>query len=198
MTLWCGACLTLQVSLAHPDGYGAVLEVNDSDHKPVYAQLGLTLPWYQQQQLRSTSLVRLWQVAQHHASSSSSSRQACFGDGSVRLGVEPQQLLLAGSHVANAVVVSNPLQDAAVCFAACAGASGVPSWLEVVPASGILRPGESARLRVQVSKGATGGRVNGGVGCELRVAGCIEGSIDSSTWPLGWVGNAAAVSIVWH
>lgn len=190
-----------QVSLATPVGYSAVLEVNDSDHKPVYAQLALLLPWYQQQQLRSVSLSRLWQVAQLQAGSRASAAGrggAAAGDGCVVLEVQPQQLVLPGSHVPGEVLVRNPLQQAAVCFAVCAGASGVPSWLEVVPVSGVLPPGGATRLRVQGSKGGTWGRVGGGQACELRVAGCVEGSVDSSSWPLAWVGSAAAVSVVLH
>lgn len=190
------------MSLAHPGGYSAVLEVNDSDHKPVYAQLALLLPWYQQQQLRSVCLSRLWQVAQLQAGSSKASAGgrggAAAGEECVVLEVQPQQLVLPGSHVPGEVLVCNPSQQAAVCFAVCAGASGVPSWLEVVPVSGVLAPGGAVRLRVQGSKGGTWGRVGGGQACELRVAGCVEGSVDSSSWPLACVGSAAAVSVVLH
>jgi hypothetical protein len=193
------------VSLAHPGGYSAVLEVNDSDHKPVYAQLALLLPWYQQQQLRSISLSRLWQVAQLAGSKLSAAggrgggnSAAAAGEGCVVVGVEPRQLVLAGSHVPGEVLVLNPLQQAAVCFSVCAGASGVPSWLEVVPVSGVLPPGGGVSLRVQGSKGGTWGRVGGGQGCELRIAGCVEGSIDSSSWPLACAGGAVAVSVVLH
>jgi len=197
----------LQVALAGPAAYNAVLEVNDSDHKPVYAQLSVQLPWYQQQQLRSTSLARLWQVAQLRASSSSSSKagagQAAFGaQASSGVGVlpsvDPQQLVLAGSHVPSYVTVRNPLPNACVCFAVCAGAAGVPSWLEVVPASGVLGPGQTLRLRLQGNKGGNWGRPGGGQACELRVVGCVEGSTDSSVWPLGLAGSAAAVTVVLH
>lgn len=181
------------MSLTSPSAYNAVLEVNDSDHKPVYAQLSLVLPWYQQQQLRSTSLARLWQVAQLQGSSSSSIGSG--GEGAVALSVEPQQLVLAGSHMPRELLVRNPLQDRAVLFAVCCGVSGVPAWLEVVPSSGVLGPGGAVRLRVQGNKGGAWGRTGG---CELRVVGCVEGSIGSSVWPLGWAGSAAAVSVVLH
>lgn len=182
------------MSLTSPSAYNAVLEVNDSDHKPVYAQLSLVLPWYQQQQLRSASLARLWQVAQLQGSSSSSSG----AEGPVALSVEPQQLVLAGSHLPRELLVRNPLQDRAVLFAVCCGVSGVPAWLEVVPSSGVLGPGAAVRVRVQGNKGGAWGRAGGGLGCELRVVGCVEGSIGSSVWPLGWAGAAAAVSVVLH
>jgi hypothetical protein len=202
-TLHCGCCMRfavlrmLQVALTGPGAYNAVLEVNDSDHKPVYAQLSLSLPWYQQQQLRSTSLARLWQVAQLQGSSSSS-RVDRGGEGPVALSGEPQQLVLAGSHMPRELLVQNPLQDRAVLFAVCCGVSGVPTWLEVVPTSGVLGPGGAVRLRVQGNKGGAWGRTGGGLGCELRVVGCVEGSIGSSSWPLGWAGSAAAVSVVLH
>jgi hypothetical protein len=185
----------LQVSLTSHGAYNAVLEVNDSDHKPVYAQLSLALPWYQQQQLRSTSLARLWQVAQLQGSSSNAGGS---GEGPVALSVEPQQLVLAGSYVPRELLVQNPLQDRAVLFAVCCGVSGVPAWLEVVSSSGVLVPGGAVRVRVQGNKGGAWGRAGGGLGCELRVVGCVEGSIGSSTWPLGWAGSAAAVSVVMH
>jgi hypothetical protein len=196
-------CCCVQVHLPSPTAYNSVLEVNDSDHKPVQAQLTVALPWYQQQQLRSTSLTRLWQLAQLQASSSSSaaaagSQQAWIGDGTVVLPLEPRQLLLHGSYVPSEVVVHNPLQDAAVCFAVCAGASGLPAWLEVVPACGVLRPGSAVRLVVRGSKGGSWGRPGGGLGCELRVAGVVEGSVDASSFPLGYLGSASAVNVVMH
>ncbi len=36
------------VRIGQPEDYNAVLEVNDSDHKPVYALLQVELPGYQQ------------------------------------------------------------------------------------------------------------------------------------------------------
>lgn len=220
------------MSLSSPDAYNAVLEVNDSDHKPVYAALSLLLPWYQQQQLRSVSLARLWQAAQLCSSSSRGAGVGAglaaagggaavgggggggeFGGGAVRLLLEPQQqqLVLPSSHVPRHLTVTNPLQDSVVCFAVCSGAGGcVPAWLEVTPAVGVLQPGQSLNLRVQGSRGggwgsragAAAGGGGGGMGvgagysCELRVVGCVEGSVESGVWPLGLAGSAAALTVV--
>lgn len=199
MVLLLFACM--QVSLASRAAYTAVLEVNDSDHKPVNAQLQLQLPWYQQQQLRSTSLARLWQVAQLRANggpSSKSSRHSNQQDGRVVLSVQPPQLVLTSSHAPSHVVLQNPLADTAVSFMVCSGAAAIPTWLEVVPASGVLGPGDALRLRVQANKGGSWGKPGGGLGCELKVVACVEGSVDSSVWPLGLAGSAAAVSVVLH
>jgi hypothetical protein len=185
------------VCLAGAGGYSAVLDVNDSDHKPVFAQLQVQLPWYNQEQLLRTSLQRLWQAASLVGDSG--------GSGCVTLRAQPQQLLLPGSYVPGSLVLTNPSSSAAVLYTlvctACGGHSttagpALPTWLEVTPAAGLIPPGQSVRLRVQGSKAAAWGGPGGGLGCELRVAAVQEGSVDSARWPVASLGAAAAVAVM--
>lgn len=188
-----GKCLLLlQVSLSQAKDYNSLMEVNDSDHKPVFAMLTVQLPWYQQQQQRSCSMERLWQVASG-ISSKSSSRDISPG-GSVTLLVEPQQLMLQGTFVPAGVLLSNPSRSSRCMYIVqSSGPSGaLPHWLEVSPTAGVIAAGDTVQLRIQGSKAhwnAFGG------GCELRVLACLEGSIDSSKWPIASYGYAQAVSV---
>lgn len=168
------------------------MEVNDSDHKPVYAVLVLQLPWYQQQQQRAVSLSRLWEAA---SNSHTSSYVDSSGTGAVSPLVEPQQLMLQSSYVSSSLQISNPSRVASCLFAVQgSGQNGaIPTWLEVVPAAGVIEAGGSMRVRVQGTKAQW---LAGGTRCELRVLGCMEGSVDSSRWPLASYGHGQVVPVV--
>lgn len=181
----------LQVWLSQQQDYNSLMEVSHSDHKPVFAILNLQLPWYQQQQQRSSSMERLWQVAS--SSSSNSSRDMSAG-GSVSLLVEPQQMVLQGTFIPCGLLLSNPCNSGSCLFLVqgCGAGGALPPWLEVTPAAGVLAAGDTVQLRVQGSKAhwnAFGGRF------ELRVLACLEGSVDSSKWPMASYGYAQSVSV---
>lgn len=173
------------------------MEVNDSDHKPVYAVLAMQLPWYQQQQQRSCSLGRLWQAAAAAAASGGSSGYADgSSSGSLSLLVEPQQLLLQGSYAPAALQLRNPSRSCSCIFAvqSCSPGGALPTWLEVSPAAGVVGPGGCVAIRVQGTKAAQW-QAAGGLRCELCVLGCVEGSVDSSRWPVACYRDAPQVHV---
>jgi phosphatidylinositol-bisphosphatase len=183
------------VCLANPQAYNSLMEVNDSDHKPVYALLSMQLPWYQQQQQRSCSLGRLWQAAAAAAGSSSSYADG-GSSGSLSLLVEPQQLLLQGSYAPAGLQLRNTSRSCSCMFAVQSASPGgaLPTWLEVVPAAGVLAPGGCVTVRVQGTKAAQW-QAAGGLRCELVVLGCMEGSVDSSRWPVACYRDATHVPV---
>lgn len=181
--------------LPAPQAYNSLMEVNDSDHKPVYAMLNVHLPWYQQQQRRRSSLQALWQVA---------AAAGGGGSGAVALQVQPGLMQLQGSYLPAGLVITRPgssghrggSSSSGCCcrFAVLGSGPGgaLPSWLEVQPAAGLLEPGGSVTVRVQGTKAQWGV----GTSCELRVLGCSEGSADSSEWPAAAYGCSTAVTVV--
>lgn len=185
--------LDVQVHLSKPEDYNSLMEVNDSDHKPVYAMLKLRLPWYQQQQQRSCSMERLWQVAD--SSGSSNSGGDISASGSVSLLVEPQQVVLQGALCPGGMLLSNPSRKDSCLFMVqgCGAGGAVPSWLEVSPASGTIPAGGTVRLRLQGTKSHWS--VFEGC-CDLRVLACCEASVDSSKWPMASYGYAQSVSVI--
>jgi hypothetical protein len=191
--------LLLQVCLASSQAYNSLMEVNDSDHKPVYAVLAVQLPWYQQQQQRSCSLGRLWQAAGAAATGGSFSSSYADGaaSGSLSLLVEPQQLLLQGSYAPAALQLRNPSRTCSCMFAVRSSGPGgaLPTWLEVVPAAGVIGPGGCLTVRVQGTKAAQW-QAAGGLRCELCVLGCLEGSVDSSRWPVACYRDAPHVPVM--
>eukprot|EP00775_Hariotina_reticulata_P006490 gene6490-6717_t len=116
----------VQVSLRTAQSYNSLMEVNDSDHKPVYAN-------------------------------------PC-GAGSCRFVIQ-----------------------------SCAAGGALPTWLEVVPAAGVLAPGSSAAVRVQGTKAQWAA---GGSRCELRIMACLECSSDSAEWPAASVELSAQATVV--
>lgn len=168
------------------------MEINDSDHKPVTAMLSVQLPLYQQQQLRISSIDRLWQVA---IDSSNTSSRDIAPSGSVMLLVEPQNVVLQGTFTPCGILLSNPSRTRSCVFAVQGSGPGgaLPPWLEVAPAAGFIAAGDSVQLRVQGSK--TNWNTFAG-NCELRVLACLEGSVDSSSWPMASYGYAQSVSVV--
>jgi hypothetical protein len=179
------------------------MEVNDSDHKPVYAVLAVQLPWYQQQQQRSSSLGRLWQAAAAAAAGSSSfSSSSTYADGSSSSGgslsllVDQQQLLLQGSYAPAALQLRNPSQTSCMFAVQSSGPGGaLPTWLEVSPAAGVIGPGGCLTVRVQGTKAAQW-QAAGGLRCELCVLGCLQGSVDSSRWPVACYRDAPHVHVM--
>lgn len=191
-----GACvLPAQVWLSQAQDYNSLMEVNDSDHKPVFALLNLRLPWYQQQEQRDISFKRLWQVANSRNSSSSSSNcQDASAGGSVSLLVEPQHLLLQGTFTPCGLLLSNPCSSGNCMFAVQGSGPGgaLPPCLEVTPVSGVLRAGDSLQLRVQGSKSHWNSM---GGSCQMQILACLEGSVDSGKWPMASYGYAQCVSV---
>jgi hypothetical protein len=193
--------LLLQVCLASSQTYNSLMEVNDSDHKPVYAVLAVQLPWYQQQQQRSCSLGRLWQAAGAAATGGSCCSNSSYTDGaasgSLSLLVDQQQLLLQGSYAPAALQLRNPSRTCSCMFAVQSSGPGgaLPTWLEVVPAAGVIGPGGCVNVRVQGTKAAQW-QTAGGLRSELCVLGCLEGSVDSSRWPVACYRDAPPVPVM--
>ncbi|KAF6261315.1 hypothetical protein COO60DRAFT_1636898 [Scenedesmus sp. NREL 46B-D3] len=183
----------VRVCLPSPEAYNSLMKVNVSDHKPVYAVLAVRLPWYQQQQQRGCSLGRLWQAAAAAAAaggsfSTTSSYADCARGGSLSLLVDQQQLMMQDSRAAYApaaLQLRNPSRTGSCIFAVQSAAPGgaLPTWLEVVPAAGVIGPGCCLTIRVQGTKSAQW-QPAGGLQCELVVLSCLEGSVDSGRWPV--------------
>ncbi|KAG2438703.1 hypothetical protein HXX76_005249 [Chlamydomonas incerta] len=151
----------VQVGVAQPKDYNCCLELNDSDHKPVYAILQVLLPGYKQDAKRRHSLSIA--AALHRAAVTSAVRPAAVADAAalvggarppplpppvhastsslqVRAGIEtPAHIDLRNSSPA-ALLVHVSAQRAGP---GGAGAPGpLPTWLEVSPTNFMLLPAD--------------------------------------------------------
>jgi len=153
---------------AGADSYGMVLEVSESDHKPVYADLAVVVPAFDQEAQRQLSLAALR-----------------AGDGSCRA-AEPRvshtQLALADGGAAS-VSVGNPHAGCAAAFCVVGeGGGGLPPWLEVVTAAGVVGAGDSVHLQLRAARGVQWGGGGGGRAAQLAVCLVPLGQQGSSSW----------------
>ncbi|GFR43882.1 hypothetical protein Agub_g5011, partial [Astrephomene gubernaculifera] len=145
----------VQVSLARPEHYNCVLEVQDSDHKPVYALLQVQLPAYKQDQKRRHSLASAFAV--HHAALAGPAAGAAAAPPAaspVQASTSLLQVRMNGgafidlrnsSAAAFLVTVAAERPAAGAPGGRAAAAPGpLPSWLEVSPTTFALPACEEA------------------------------------------------------
>ncbi|WIA12339.1 hypothetical protein OEZ85_012390 [Tetradesmus obliquus] len=117
------------------------------------------------------------------------------------------RVLFRGSGPQRSALECNAVEqrsDVRVCLAgpqaynslmeSCSTGGALPTWLEVSPAAGVVGPGGCVAIRVQGTKAAQW-QAAGGLRCELCVLGCVEGSVDSSRWPVACYRDAPQVHV---
>ncbi|KAG2453429.1 hypothetical protein HYH02_001652 [Chlamydomonas schloesseri] len=179
----------VQVGVAQPKDYNCCLELNDSDHKPVYAILQVLLPGYKQDAKRLHSLAVA--AALHRAAVTSGAAKllppaaagapppplpppvhASSPAVQVRAGVETPSFVDLRNTSPAALLVHVSMQRAGP--GATGGPGPLPTWLEVSPTNFMLlpadahtgpgtgEPGQGSMVRVflRAASGASeGGRV---------------------------------------
>jgi phosphatidylinositol-bisphosphatase len=135
-----------------PAAYGSVMDVYDSDHKPVYLALSVTLPSYDQAKRRALARRALGRLAAIAASSSSGAAASPFSSSSAAtaLVVEPPSLTLRDGEAARVRVRLAGVAggEEAAAAATWRFADALPLWLEASPAWGSLPPeGADVTLR---------------------------------------------------
>jgi hypothetical protein len=157
------------------------MDVSESDHKPVIAELQLLVPSYQQHKVRQVTGRSLYDTAAAIASGA-----GALEEGVVPARVEPRQLRM---HDQGMVEVTNPTRQR-VCWRIIGWVDGdklkeggeVPSWLDVWPVAGTLGPLEGVKVELRGRRGGDWGRV-GPQSCSLLVAMWVDGSLSSRGWP---------------
>ncbi len=159
---------TTQVVLAGPDAYNSVMEVNASDHKPVYAHLSVTVPMLQQPEQRVASLQALARLA------------AVADQGALPAApaLDVSSLSLRDGTAGHVTVTSPYAQGPAMFAVVGPGGAPLPPWVQVLPRCGLLGPRASVKLSVWVSKGSAWHVANKSV------------SLQVLTPPVGWYGGA--------
>lgn len=157
-----------QVVLSAPNTYNACMDINCSDHKPVYAHLAVTVPMQQQPEQRAASLAALGRLA---ATADQGIAPCAPTLDTSSLGLKDGN----GGHV----MVTSPYAQGVAAFAVLGpGGAPLPPWMHVVPSSGLLAPGASAKLSVWVSKGSAWAIASKTVALQVVAA------------PVGWLGGA--------
>lgn len=134
----------VKVALSGAQGYNSCMDISDSDHKPVYAELNVVLPAYQQDRKRQVSFEAL-----HHMAAE------CQGVGET-LQLQPNQLSLGDGQI-ESVRVTNPSNHALSYAVACTGGDGagclLPHWLEALPSRGVIPARGVAIIEIRGSEG---------------------------------------------
>lgn len=149
------------------------LEINESDHKPVFADLVVRLPAQDQAGARAASIEALLPA-------SSSGMDSSRAGGELQLS-HGQVAVPAGGGGGSMVSVRSPCEEAAVAFVVTGeGGAGLPPWLEVSPAAGVLSAGDTLHLRLRASQCVKWGPASGG--CMLQVVAAPLGVQGSKAW----------------
>ena len=157
------------------------MEVSESDHKPVVAELQLVVPSYEQHAVRQVTGRALYDTAMAIGSAAGAS-----DEGLVFASVEPRQLRM---HDQGLLEVANPTRQR-VCWKVIAWVEGgkakdggeLPTWLDVWPVAGTLGPQERVKVELRGRRGGDWGRIGPQV-CSLLVVMCVDGSLSSRSWP---------------
>lgn len=187
----------------HPPAYGSVMEVSDSDHKPVYLALSVTLPSYDQARRRALARRALGRLMAAAAAFVSSSASSSCSSSAPSLVVEPPSITLRDGEAARVRVRlalgggegGGEGGDGASC---CSWrfADALPLWLEASPAWGPLPPegadvtlraafGRQHQASVYSGRGGFGG--GGGAGEQQAALRVVASSASSSSAAAGAV-----------
>ncbi|KXZ53097.1 hypothetical protein GPECTOR_8g88 [Gonium pectorale] len=134
----------VQLAVASPHDYNCVMEVNDSDHKPVYAMLQVQLPAYKQDEKRRHSLAAATSVC-HPPYSAAPPPLRPVQSSTPALHVRPNGAAAvdlrntSGSGFIVHVTAERPHYGAQASHGEPSHAP-LPGWLEVSPASFMLLP----------------------------------------------------------
>ncbi|KAI8465810.1 MAG: Endonuclease/exonuclease/phosphatase [Monoraphidium minutum] len=159
--------------------YGSCLTVNDSDHKPVYCELDVALPAFEQEAARRAGLRAIAAAA----------AAATAREEAAALIAEPHAVrLTAGNGHAAAVRLLNPGAAAAAFVVAGPGptpAGALPAWLEVSPASGVVPAGGAVELALRGSPAPPQWGGGSPQAAALAVYAVPQGSGAGAAWPVG-------------
>ena len=178
-----------------PPSYGSVMEVSDSDHKPVYLALSVTLPSYDQARRRALARRALRRLAAPGGGGgdgggggggAASTWPSSFASSAPGLVLDPPSLSLrdgesarvrlrmaSGGGGGQGGAGRGPAAAAAAASVSWRLADALPLWLEACPSSGLMTAGEGAEITLRAVLGARQpayGGGGGGGGGEQRAA----------------------------
>ena len=179
--------------------YGCCLEVNDSDHKPVYCRLDVALPAFEQAAAREAALRAIAACAPDGGGSGGG------GNDGPQLELAPSAVRLdaGGAFSAAARLTNAGRAPAAFLVAGGAGAAlgALPAWLDVSPAAGVVPPGGSVELRLRgwpsLPQLGAAPHLLGPQSAEVVIAGAPAGAVEAAEWPAGVLTtHAGALSLI--